>query len=204
MNIIVKAANKMTDLKNSTKLFLSNLRVSISRTIIKYFHWCLNNQGPSILILVLAASIITGNIWTYAFWGSVLYWFILKHRKMQYKIEKDKLDMIDLKNIGSGEDINSILASFVAQCFERDVLFFRGLKDKEYINSKDEQSLLDGLLDSVVRNMSPSLRTKIDIYYGEGRTDIIISRICYQTVTMFVATNNKAIYSGTNNLPNMN
>ena len=64
-----------------------------------------------------------------------------------------------------------------------------------YVNEKLENMLRDELLNSVIKNMSPYIRTKLDYYYGKGSTDIIIGRKCFIKVAMFAATNNKTIYS---------
>ena len=202
MNLVVKAANKMTDWKNSIKMntvSAKNFLVSGIKDVIKDI---IDNKGKAIFIFVAIMGLL-GQLWTYAFWGSILYIFILINRKMEYQREKDKLAIIDLDKLTDNEDsLKAILTNFVSDCFDRDVLFFRGLQDKEYINTKDEQEMLNALLESVASNMSPSLRTKLDMYYGQGRTDIILGRMCYQFVSLFVANNNKPIYNS--KVPNMN
>jgi hypothetical protein len=205
MNIVVKAANKMTDLKNEIKMSVIEFKNNIKAFAYKTINYGKNNPGISILIAALLLGILTNSPWTYYFWGSILYIFVLINRKMQYQKEKDKLAIIDINKLNDGPDgLKTILTSFVSDCFDRDVLFFRGLQDKEYINTKDEQEMLNSLLESVASNMSPSLRTKLDMYYGYGRTDIIIGRICYQLVSLFVANNNKQIYPNSSKIPNMN
>lgn len=202
MNPLVKVANKMTDWKNRAKMNLirfKNILVSGIKDVIKDI---IDNKGKAIFIFVCIMGLL-GELWTYAFWGSILYIFILINRKMEYQREKDKLAIIDIDKLNDGEEsLKVILSSYVSDCFDRDVLFFRGLQDKEYINTKDEQEMLNALLESVASNMSPSLRTKLDMYYGQGRTDIILGRMCYQFVSLFVANNNKQIYSA--KVPNMN
>lgn len=202
MNPLVKVANKMTDWKNRTKMNLirfKNILVSGIKDVIKDI---IDNKGKAIFIFVCIMGLL-GELWTYAFWGSILYIFILINRKMEYQREKDKLAIIDIDKLNDGEEsLKVILTSYVSDCFDRDVLFFRGLQDKEYINTKDEQEMLNALLESVASNMSPSLRTKLDMYYGQGRTDIILGRMCYQFVSLFVANNNKQIYSA--KVPSMN
>lgn len=202
MNPLVKVANKMTDWKNRTKMNLirfKNILVSGIKDVIKDI---IDNKGKAIFIFVCIMGLL-GELWTYAFWGSILYIFILINRKMEYQREKDKLAIIDIDKLNDGEEsLKVILTSYVSDCFDRDVLFFRGLQDKEYINTKDEQEMLNALLESVASNMSPSLRTKLDMYYGQGRTDIILGRMCYQFVSLFVANNNKQIYSA--KIPSMN
>lgn len=202
MNFVVKTANKMTDLKNSAKMNLISVKNFLASGIKDVIKDIIDNKGKAIFIFVAIMGLL-GELWTYAFWGSILYTFILINRKLEYQREKDKLAIIDLDKLGDGEEgLKSLLTTFVSDCFERDVLFFRGIKDKEYINTKDEQDMLNSLLESVASNMSPSLRAKLDMYYGQGRTDIIVGRMCYQVVSIFVANNNKQIYNVT--VPNMN
>ena len=203
MNMLVKVANKMTDLKNDLKIELINIKTGLKEFIINTLDYAQENPGISILLVSLILG-LSGNTWYYYFWGSILYIFVLINRRMSYQREKDKIDMIDLDVLSGETNLNTILVDFVSQCFDRDVIFFRGLKEKEYINTKDEKEMLDTLLESVASNISPSLRSKLDMYYGPGRTDIILGRICYQVVTMFVANNNKAIYPTKSNIPNMN
>ncbi len=202
MNVLVKVANKMTDWKNSAKMNLISVKNFLGSGIKDVIKDIIENKGQSIFIFVVIMGLL-GELWTYAFWGSILYIFILINRKMEYQREKDKLAIIDIDRLNDGpESLKVLLTSYVSECFDRDVLFFRGLQDKEYINTKDEQEMLNTLLESVASNMSPSLRTKLDMYYGQGRTDIILGRMCYQFVSLFVANNNKQIYSA--KVPNMN
>ena len=203
MNMLVKVANKMTDLKNDFKFTLISLGDGTKNFITNILDYAQENPGISILLVSLILG-LSGNVWYYYFWGSILYIFVLINRRMNYQREKDKIDMIDLDVLSGETNLNTILVDFVSQCFDRDVIFFRGLKEKEYINTKDEKEMLDTLLESVASNISPSLRSKLDMYYGPGRTDIILGRICYQVVTIFVANNNKAIYPSKSNIPNMN
>ena len=202
MNVLVKVANKMTDWKNNTKMNLIRFKNILASGIKDVIKDIIDNKGKAIFIFVVIMGLL-GELWTYAFWGSILYIFILINRKMEYQREKDKLAIIDIDKLNDGpESLKVLLTSYVSECFDRDVLFFRGLQDKEYINTKDEQEMLNALLESVASNMSPSLRTKLDMYYGQGRTDIILGRMCYQFVSLFVANNNKQIYSA--KVPNMN
>ena len=202
MNPLVKVANKVTDWKNRTKMNLIRFKNILASEIKDVIKDIIDNKGQSIFIFVVIMGLL-GELWTYAFWGSILYIFILINRKMEYQREKDKLAIIDIDRLNDGpESLKVLLTSYVSECFDRDVLFFRGLQDKEYINTKDEQEMLNALLESVTSNMSPSLRTKLDMYYGQGRTDIILGRMCFQFVSLFVANNNKQIYSA--KVPNMN
>ena len=163
--MLVKVANKMTDLKNNLKIELINIKTGLKEFIVNTLDYAQENPGISILLIAMILG-LSGNTWYYYFWGSILYIFILVNRKIEYQREKDKIDMIDLDMLSGETNLNTILVDFVSQCFDRDVIFFRGLKEKEYINTKDEKEMLDTLLESVASNISPSLRSKLDMYYA--------------------------------------
>ena len=59
--------------------------------------------------------------------------------------------------------------------------------------------MLNSLLNSVASELSPILRDKLELYYGD-QLDIILGRKCFITVSLFVANNNKNLY----NVPNQN
>lgn len=112
-----------------------------------------------------------------------------------YKARKI-IDSLDVFKMGMDDNsLSHLLDSYIDDCFTRDVLFFKGVHENMYVNEKLENMLRDELLNSVIKNMSPYIRTKLDYYYGKGSTDIIIGRKCFIKVAMFAATNNKAIYS---------
>ena len=173
---------------------------NIKNKITDLYNSAINNKGLSILIITIILSILTGDKFTYFFWGTVLYLLIHYTKRIEDKKESDRLKDIDFKLLGSGEEsLSAILDQFIADCFNRDVIFFRGVKDKEYINDKDEKEMLNTLLNSVASQLSPILRDKLKLYYGE-ELDIILGRKCFITVSLFVANNNKNIY----NTPNKN
>lgn len=173
---------------------------NIKNKITDLYNSAINNKGLSILIITIILSILTGDRFTYFFWGTILYLLIHHTKRIEDKKESDRLKDIDFKLLGSGEEsLSAILDQFIADCFNRDVIFFRGVKDKEYINDKDEKEMLNTLLNSVASQLSPILRDKLKLYYGE-ELDIILGRKCFITVSLFVANNNKNIY----NTPNKN
>ena len=112
-----------------------------------------------------------------------------------YKARKI-IDSLDVFKMGMDDNsLSHLLDSYIDDCFTRDVLFFKGVHENMYVNEKLENMLRDELLNSVIKNMSPYIRTKLDYYDGKGSTDIIIGRKCFIQVSMFAATNNKTIYS---------
>ena len=195
MNLVVRAANEITDLKNSFVLNWIVFKKWLKDSSIKLLDQIQIKPGVSIIVFAMIFSLFNpNNMGTIYFWCAVLYAFVLSNRKIEYKREKDRIDAIDLNKLIGEDSIHVLLNEYVAQCFERDVLFFRGLQPKEYINTKSEKEMLDALLDSVSSNMSISLKNKLDMYYGVGRTDIILGRMCLEYVSLFVANNNKSIY----------
>ena len=86
----------------------------------------MGNKGLSILILAIIISILTGDKFTYFFWGTILYLLIHHTKKVEDKKESDILKEIDFKLLGSGDDsLSALLDQFIADCFNRDVIFFR-------------------------------------------------------------------------------
>ena len=93
-----------------------------------------------------------------------------------YKARKI-IDSLDVFKMGMDDNsLSHLLDSYIDDCFTRDVLFFKGVHENMYVNEKLENMLRDELLNSVIKNMSPYIRTKLDYYYGKGSTDIIIGR----------------------------
>lgn len=178
---------------------LSELKYKIKNFISKYFKdgldWISNHKGISLIILFLIMIFITKE-YGISLFGIIIYLLILKKEKNDHEKEMDYLKLIDFKLLDDTENgLSSILDKYITDCFNRDVVFFRGIKEKEYINAKDEKEMLDTLMNSAVSNISPLLRKKIDLYYGEGQSDIIIGRKCFIVVSLFVASKNKAIYN---------
>ena len=178
---------------------LSELKFKIKNFIVKYYNtglnWISDHKGISLIIAFLLIILLTKE-YGIALFGIIIYLLILKKEKNDHEKEMDYLKLIDFKLLDDSEDsLSSILDKYINDCFNRDVIFFRGIKDKEYINTKDEKEMLDTLMNSAVANISPLLRKKIDLYYGEGQSDIIIGRKCFIAVSLFVANNNKAIYN---------
>lgn len=183
-------------LKEKIKITFSNYKSYLNKIILEKIDWIEYHKGLSLFFLCLFLSLITGEYTIFNFWGVIVYLLIIKKEKNNDEKELNYLNSIDFKLLDDAEDsLSSILDRFITDCFNRDVIFFRGIKDKEYINSKDEKEILDNLMNSVISNISPLLRKKIDLYYGEGQSDIIIGRKCFVIVSLFVANNNKAIYN---------
>lgn len=69
------------------------------------------------------------------------------------------------------------------------------IQNEKITNSKAENKLINELKDSLASNMSPSLRRKIELYYGEGRVEYILSIKCLTYITSIAANSKRAIYN---------
>lgn len=160
--------------------------------------WIMLHKGLSIFLSVILLYLYTGELSLYALWGSILYAFTLIVYMIHYKIDKEQLEKIDLDyfnklNIANGED--NVLDNYVDDCFKRYLILFEGYKGDGYINSKQETAMLKGLIESVSSNLSPLLLKKLELYYGKDRVENILAEKCYIKITIYVASQNKNIYS---------
>ena len=156
-----------------------------------------NNVAYSLIVISIILSILFCDKFTFFILGIIVYILYLKKEKFEFEKRKFEIDSIDLRfmNVDNPESISKILDNYIEDCFNRDVLFPRGLKKDEYINATTEREMLDALLDSVSNNISIQLRNKLDLYYGKDRTDIIIGRKCFVYVSLFAANSNKSTYN---------
>ena len=185
--------------------YIQNIQLFLS-FIIKYskisIGWISSHKGLSIFFSVIILYLYTGELGLYALWGSILYAFTLIVYMIHYKIDKEQLDRIDLEyfnklNITNGED--NILDNYVDDCFKRYLILFEGYRGNGYINSKQENAMLKGLIESVSSNLSPLLIKKLEMYYGKDRVGNILAEKCYIKITIYVASQNKNIYSESTN-----
>lgn len=185
--------------------YIQKIQLSLS-FMIKYIRlsigWISLHKGLSIFFSVILLYLYTGELGLYALWGSILYAFTLIVYMIHYKIDKEKLDRIDLEyfnklNITNGED--NILDNYVDDCFKRYLILFEGYRGNGYINSKQENAMLKGLIESVSSNLSPLLIKKLEMYYGKDRVGNILAEKCYIKITIYVASQNKNIYSESTN-----
>lgn len=155
------------------------------------------NKGTSILLITILSCFFTNDTNTYALWGSVVFLLCLFERLIDHKIKKDNLDQIDLNFFSNNMAVidHDILDLYINDCFNRYMVIFRGYKQNEYIQEKDQSLMLKELLDIIATNMSPLLRKKLELYYGNGNVDKIMAEKCFIKITLFVANNNKNVYS---------
>lgn len=134
--------------------------------------------------------------------GFLLYGGSLLSRYMTHRVEKEKMDSIDIEKIGLStkkegpHTVTDLIGEYVEDCFNRDVLFFHPIKDSDFVDAKTEREMLEELLDSAASNMSPLLIKKLELYVGEGNVMRIVGRKCLTTITIFVASHNHRLYDG--------
>jgi hypothetical protein len=204
MSLILKTLKTKDEIIENNK----NLFEYMKETYSSWYHSILTHMinNPSIYIIVFS-TIINLIFLDYlvlffsTISGSIFYGCIELHNYLKFKKEKTLMDEIDIDLIkmynpkNPKNTITNILGEFVEDIFNRDILFFEGFKSDEYINSSKEQELLEGLIDRCTIMMSPLLRKKLGLYFGEENIDIIIGRQCFSIITMFVASHNKNIYT---------
>lgn len=191
--VFIKKENIKTRLEN-IKNKITSVMVSIKNTF--YIEDRLLRAAMIIGIFFIVVGSINNQLLEYLSLYTIICALMYISRMYNEYREQKIIDSIDIFKIGMDDDsLSNLIDSYIDDCFTRDVLFFRGINSNVYVNEKLENELRNELLNSVVNNMSPYVRTKLDYYYGKGRTDIIIGRKCFIKVAMFAATNNKTIYS---------
>lgn len=181
--------NDRVVLKNKMELIMIIVKEKMKK-IIDYID---THKGLIIFIATLFLCIIDNIRYQYIIPASILYVLVIINRLYNHKVEKDKLDMIDMKEYVDICSEQGALDKYINDCFNRQYLLYIGYKDKSYINKEEENKMLKDLLDDVALNMSREMRDKLKLYYG-SRIDYILTEKCYITVMLFVANNNKTIY----------
>lgn len=158
---------------------------------IKYY--ILNHKSLCVLILTTLLVIL--------FWldgliiGSVLYLMILLRELLNHKIEKDKLDSLDIHYFETANrDLEDPLDGYIDLCLNEYMLLYRAYKNLTYIRQQEEAQIRQEVLDIMASNMSTLMQTKLEMYYGKGRLPGIMARKCFIKVALYVANNNKLIY----------
>lgn len=177
------------------------LLFSIVYKYIKLFlEWIMFHKGLSIFLAVIILSVLTGNISIYALWGSVLYTFTLVVKIIHHKFDNDDMKQIDLEyfnKMSTTDGEQNVIDNYIDDCFKRYLILFEGYRSGGYINTRQENAMLKGLIETVANNLSPLMIKKLELYYGEGRLGDILAEKCYIKVTLYVATQNKNAYSET-------
>lgn len=186
--------NTITQKMKSMKVKILKLKDSIIEKINNDVGWVL------ISIVVILSILDISNILVYTLSAVMVYLTLLIKYYIYHKVEKEKLDNIDLNKIAFSDNknksIRDIIHQYIETCFDRDVLFFEVINKDDYIDQSTEKRLLDTLIDNVLLNMSMEVRTKLAQYVGEDNLNIIIGKQCMTIVTIFTASHNQAIYKG--------
>ena len=204
-------ANNVLDAVDNVKESIKSRehRVSTaSKSFLRKISDFLSRNKYTILVLSVILSIVLSSnpfLWLTTILGaSILYMVPILKEYIEYKKEKELMDSIDLTLIGhtlekedtlNKRSLYDLLSEYVTNCFERDVIIFFNLRPGDVVNSKLEEELLEELEDSAIRNMGPLLRKKLELYFGKGRVDIIIGRLCFLTVSIYAANSKKNILS---------
>lgn len=183
--------SKYDNFRNAVKglftTFFLNLKIGLD-FILKNI---LDHKGLYILIASIAIFLISGDYIFPFVWATVLYLLTLAYRYLDYKKEKELLDLIKFDQF---QELDKILDAYIEECYNRDVGFFNPKIINDYISEKEQIRLMQELKNSVASNMSKSFRKKFELYYGEDRLDSILSTKCFIYITLLAAGNNSSIY----------
>lgn len=150
--------------------------------------------GLVILLVTIFLSLFTKDINTYGLWGTVLYLLTIIYRFISLKMDLYKADRVDLEELKKLNDITkpSVLDSIIEDCFNRNLLMFhtRNFMKKGYINSKEEQLMVNDLLDNLAYYITPYVKKKLEIYYGDNLERIITEKVVIR-VALYASDHNK-------------
>lgn len=166
--------------------------------------------GWIILILAILLLLLELPIVGVSIGSAMLYLSIQVSKYVEHKKEMDIIDKIDIDRIGlsimdpnkplTKQSITNLLGEYVEDCFNRDVLFFNPIDDRDFVDSATEKRMLNELLDSATSNISPMMIKKLGFYVGEENVMKIIGRKCLASITIFVAQHNHHLYDGSNTI----
>lgn len=186
--------SKYDNFRNAVKglftTFFLNLKIGTD-SILKNI---LDHKGLYILIASIAIFLISGDYIFPFVWATVLYLLTLAYRYLDYKKEKELLDLIKFDQF---QELDKILDAYIEECYNRDVGFFNPNIINDYVSEKEQIRLMQELKNSVASNMSRSFRKKMELYYGDDRLDSILSTKCFIYITLLAAGNNSSIYQNT-------
>lgn len=180
------------------------LNEKIEKLSEKIIDFVFNNVEKAIIYgAIILGILFANNILEPIIGGAIIYLSYWIKEYIVHKIEKEKIDSIDIERMGKTIDnknviikknISDILNDYIEDCFDRDVLFFSPVQNDDYINREMENKMLELLLDSAVSNMSSDVRLIMSKYYGEDSFNKILGRKCMGIITIFTAQHNKHIY----------
>ena len=191
---MINLYDKYTYIKLSIKSFFGKITNKISRFKSFMIYSIKNNKGITIFLIAFALSVALDDKVFPLLWGTIIYLLTLCREILDTKKENKKIDLVSFDEYTK---LDEILDQYVQECFLRDVAPFNleAIQNEKITNSKAENKLINELKDSLASNMSPSLRRKIELYYGEGRVEYILSIKCLTYVTSIAANSKRAIYN---------
>lgn len=164
--------------------------------------WIDSHRGLSIFLGTALLCIITRDFDTYALWGSVLFLLTFISKIFNFYKEKETSDKTDLQfyvdHIVSKQDI---LDEYVDKCFDNVLILTRGFLDNTYIRAVEEKQIREDLLNELAKNLSPSIKDRLEYYYGKDRVAELLAEKAYIKVSLFVADKNKVIYKNNEETP---
>lgn len=157
----------------------------------------ISNEGKAIFIFSVLFAAITKDYFTFALIGCMIYGIILIKRYMNHKAKMDKMKLIDIDyfNFEKTKGVDPIDA-FIDDCFNRYLILYRGYKEGQYLTNKDEKQILKYLVEEVSSHLSPLMRGKLALYYGDSLDDLLATK-CFIRVSLYAASQKKSLYEET-------
>lgn len=157
----------------------------------------ISNEGKAIFIFSVLFAAITKDYFTFALIGCMVYGIILIKRYMNHKAKMDKMKLIDIDyfNFEKTKGVDPIDA-FIDDCFNRYLILYRGYKEGQYLTNKDEKQILKYLVEEVSSHLSPLMRGKLALYYGDSLDDLLATK-CFIRVSLYAASQKKSLYEET-------
>lgn len=189
--IIDKIDDKKDSFKEWKKKTGENLKDKFNKFI--------SNEGKAIFIFSVLFAAITKSYFTFALIGCMIYGLILCKRYLNHKAKMEKMRMIDIDyfNFDKNKGVDPIDA-FIDDCFNRYLILYRGYKEGQYLTSKDEKQILKYLVEEVSSHLSPLMRDKLALYYGDSLDDLLATK-CFIRVSLYAASQKKSLYEETDN-----
>lgn len=182
-----------------------SLKLRLQNTLMKLGDWVVDNKFTSCMIaaIFLYTFSFSMTICVFIITMSIVYLVLSVKDYLQFKKTNIITNSIDLNLLGhttsndvlEKKSLLGILESYVEERMERDIIFQYNIQKGQLVSDALEKEMLDALLDSVSQTISPIVRSKLALYFGEEGVDKVIGRICFTHITLFVAECNKGIYS---------
>lgn len=120
----------------------------------------------------------------YPLFGALLYGMIILNRRTTVLEHKNEIDTFD-------SDIPSIIDKIIDDAFNEYILLNKGYKKEYvYINSVEEQHIVDEMINKVSARLSDAMIYKLNSFYNKDEVPSIISTRIYMAVMAYVVDNN--------------